>query len=202
MQSCKACSWLPSKRLDPESGIFSGIVTKIWLQSSLQWWSLTGPVGRCLLVVCPPHLCGKARVCWGLKLNINTFIQHLGQDWGPRNGKMRGLARKNRITEGSDWEIFAFDQYWQGPLLWHFAAQRVLQHATTWQPILQKPNVRIPGKTTTAYYGKWCMSSYLIHTYDLCIIDIIDLPGLMAGLYFPSLSISFFNLFSHFWRFG
>lgn len=88
--------------------------------------SLTGPVGRCLLVVCPPHLCGKARVCWGLKLHPTSWA---------------GLGSKKWNAEGScwghDWEIFAFYQYWQGPLLWHFAAQRVLQHATTWQLILQ-----------------------------------------------------------------
>lgn len=79
-------------------------------------------------------------------VEVWCFIQHqhllnskhllAGQDWGPRSGMLRALATLLNHW-GHDWEIFAFYQYWQGPLLWHFAAQRVLRHAATWQPILQ-----------------------------------------------------------------
>lgn len=87
MQSCKACSWLPSKRLDPESGIFSGIVTKIWLQNLLQWSELNWLVGRAFWSYA--HRTYAERQGF---VEVWSFIQHLGQDWGPRNGMLRALT--------------------------------------------------------------------------------------------------------------
>lgn len=99
VQSCKACSWLPSKRLDPESGIFSGIVTKIWLQSSLQWSELNWPSWSCLLVVCPPHLCGGWQgfvEVWSLTSTPSSnILGRIGvqemEKWGVLQGKTESL---------------------------------------------------------------------------------------------------------------
>lgn len=138
-----------------------------------------------------------ARVCWGLKLPTSTpSKQTLLGRIGVQEMECWGLQLKTESLRAWLRNLCIL------PVLAGTAAVAfccAASSATRNNLAAHPPNVRIPGKTTTAYYGMTSMASYLIHTYDLCIID---LPGLMAGLYFPSLSISFFNLFSHFWRFG